>query len=94
MIRRFEPVAILCVFQVKRNNLMLTASLVCVGTLRLNRKIVLKTGQQKRLKLASEPINLAERPMFQKVQEKPLGQICPSCGECPRRRAKVYNGYQ
>jgi hypothetical protein len=75
MIRWFEPVAILCIFQVKRNNLMLTDSLVCVGTLRLNRKIVLKTGQQKRLKLASEPINLAERPMFQKVQEKPLGQI-------------------
>ena len=42
MIRWFEPVAILCIFQVKRNNLMLTDSLVCEGTLRLNRKIVLK----------------------------------------------------
>jgi hypothetical protein len=42
MIHRSEAVSVLCVFHVEGNNMTLATLLECAGSLRLNRKIVLK----------------------------------------------------
>ena len=39
------------------------------------REVVLERGEQERPESAFEPVNSPKRPVFQKVQEKTLGQI-------------------
>src|SRR6516164_8579631 len=68
----FESITVLGCFQVEGNKLALAASLKSMRSLHLDRKIVLKAGQQERSELAFELVNLAQRPIFQNVQEKPL----------------------
>src|SRR5215469_4544700 len=62
MINWFEPVTVLGSVQVEGNHLTLPASLECVGSLCLDRKIVLKADQQKRPELAFKPIHLPDAP--------------------------------
>ena len=48
------------------------------------RDVVLERGEQERPEFTFEPVNARERPVFQQVQEKTLGQVL---GVVPRMSA-------
>jgi hypothetical protein len=67
----FESIADLGSFQVEGNKLALATSPKSTRSLHLDRKIVLKAGQQERSELAFELVNLAPRPIFQTCMKNP-----------------------
>ncbi len=72
---RFATIAFFCLLRIQADEFLVSSSFKAAGTVDRIREVVLERGEQERAEFPFEPINAPQRPVFQQVQEKTLGQI-------------------